>query len=387
MLDALQGNMLKALGLLSVVIGGLGLTIWRIKLEIGAAPPVSFLKREYAAVPYFNGRQFIGPSLFPKVKRTSGRLLKVPKMSPATFFHILLSQSNAPKQVISSVKLSKSDFLALDPAITRVYWLGHAAAIIELAGYRIAIDPVLDNAAPVAGLVKRYQPPVICREQLPSIDLVLITHNHYDHLERRTVQAIAKHSPKARFLVPLGLKITLIRWGISDANIIELAWEASFEVLKGLKVVAEPSAHFSGRGLSDHNLTAWNSYALINIATNEKIFWGCDGGYGPHFKAIGQKHQGFNWIALEIDAWNQRWPYIHLSPEEVLAATKDLQTKRLMPIHWGVFNLADHKFSESIEKLLKLKPAELIIETPKMGELWLPTKDQLDRWWQNATAR
>ena len=283
---------------------------------------------------------------------------------------------NAPEQELSKHLLNKESFPE-KPADFAFYWLGHSSAIFELAGKRLIIDPVFGNAAPIPFAVPRYGAPVIAREELPKLDYILITHNHYDHLEKSTVTSIKE----GHFIVPLGVGAVLRGWGVNPARITELGWGDSFQG-EGVNIRALEGVHFSSRRFSDRNKALWVSYVLKTKDKN--IFWGGDGGYGEHFARHGREHGPFDLAALEIDGWNEGWSQSHLFPDEVAQAAMDLKAKRLLPIHWGVFDLAMHPWHESIDLVLKESEGQgYTVLTPLMGQRVESGDIPSGRWWAN----
>ena len=188
--------------------------------------------------------------------------------------------------------------------------------------------------------------PPLRREDIPQLDFVIISHDHYDHLEYGTVKFLKDRDVK--FVTALGVGARLRGWGVPADRIIELGWEESAEVA-GLTITAERSRHFSGRHTNDRDSTLWASY-VIEDKNDRRVFFGADSGYGRHFKEIGEKYGGFDLTCLEIDAWNENWPNNHMFPEESVRAHNDLRGKKYLPIHWGVFDLAMHPWNESIGK-------------------------------------
>lgn len=288
-----------------------------------------------------------------------------------SIFAIIGKSKNAPKSQLPSVKPVFDE----KPSDFAIYWLGHSTTILELNNKRILIDPVFGNAAPVSFVVCRYNKPVIKRKELPKLDYILITHNHYDHLEKRTI----KYLKNNKFIVPLGVGNTLINWGVKKENITELAWNEEFKE-NSIYIKALTGIHFSGRSLTDGNKTLWNSYIIQG--RNKKIFWSGDTGYGTQFREFGELYGPFDIVAIEIDAWNKNWADIHMFPHEVVKATKELKAEYLLPIHWAVFDLAMHPWNESIERVVEeVNKNHVKILTPKMGEK-LQEQKNFDYWWR-----
>lgn len=348
---------------LLALLAGLGLYAWR---EIGKAPSEAELKA-FEKLPYFKNGEFQSPQKmvydFDNVRN-----------GPAGMMRFLSRSPFAPKKPLPQLPLSKKDF-AEKPEAFAFYWLGHSSAIMELDGKRLIFDPVLGNAAPLPLAVPRYNKAPITWAELPKIDYVVITHNHYDHLERRSVQALKE----AQFIVPLGVGAALRGWGVPAENIKEMGWGDVFEE-DGLKLSAEQTVHYSGCGLGDRNKTLWNSYILQSGGKN--IYWAGDTGYGEHFKAIGDKYGAFDLVAIEIDGWNTGWPNTHLFPEEIARAVQELKAKQVIPVHWAVFDLALHPWHESIDMLAEaLKGSNVQMLTPVMGQKIIPGKTKTSKWW------
>ncbi len=336
--------------------------------QFGATPNTEE-KAEYAKLSYYKDGEFQSPETlfydFNNVRNGKGG-----------FFRFLSQSSFAPEGKLPKVMLDRNSFPA-KPQDFSVYWLGHSSAIMEIDGKRIIFDPVFGNAAPIPFAVPRYDEAPIKVKELPNIDYIIITHNHYDHLEKATVQAIET----GHFIVPLGVGAILRGWGIEPDRITELGWQDKFSK-EGLEIIARESVHFSGRTFLDRNKTLWNSYILRT--PNTKIFWSGDSGYGKHFSLIGKEHGPFDFAALEIDGWNTGWPNTHMFPHEVVKAAKDLKVKNILPIHWAVFDLALHPWHESIDMLLEeSQGSNLNIITPKMGEKINLHSKPLP-WWKDA---
>ena len=344
----------------------LGTGGYSVLQEMGKTPS----KEETAAfekLPYFKNGEFQSPQKmiydFDNVRN-----------GPMSWTRLLTRSKFAPQKPLPMHKLAAGDFASV-PEDFAFYWLGHSSAIMELDGKRLIFDPVFGNAAPIPFAVSRYGEAPIKAENLPESDYIVITHNHYDHLERKTVQAIKT----GRFIVPLGVGAALRGWGIDKERIIELGWGDVFED-GSLKITAETAVHYSGRGLGDRNKTLWNSYVIRSGDKN--IYWAGDSGYGDHFAEIGRKYGPFDLTTIEIDGWNTGWPNTHMFPHEVVKAAQELKTSRIIPVHWAVFDLALHPWHESIDMLLEAaRETDLMILTPLMGEKITPDS-KTTLWWR-----
>jgi L-ascorbate metabolism protein UlaG (beta-lactamase superfamily) len=297
----------------------------------------------------------------------------------AGWFRFLLPGLDAPKTPLPMMRPGKGAF-AERPEELAVYWLGHSSLIIELEGRRFLVDPVFDNAAPVPFAVRRYGPSPLEREELPLPDYVLITHDHYDHLEYATVRHFRDR--ETLFIVPLGVGAHLVKWGVPKEKIRELGWSDEFSK-EGISIVAERAVHFSGRTWSTRNSSLWVSYVLKG--KQRRVFIGGDTGYGEHFRDIGAKHGPFDVVFFEIDAWNDGWPRSHLFPAEVIRAYRDVQATSLVPVHWGVFDLALHPWDESIRMIAALadEDGNVNLLTPLMGQKLMPGVTKVSRWWED----
>lgn len=335
--------------------------------EFGASPSKEDLL-SYSRFSYFKDGEFQSPEKivhdFENVRNGS-----------VGFGRFLVRSPFAPQADLPKVMLAKKDFKQKSRELS-VYWLGHSSAIIEIAGKRIIFDPVFDNAAPIPFAVPRYDKAPITRDDLPEVDYIVITHSHYDHLEKATVKSIKS----GIFIVPLGVGSALKSWGVDENRIIELAWEEEF-YQEDFKVIAEKGVHYSNRSPFNRNKTLWNSYVIV--ADGKNVFWSGDTGYSEHFVEIGKKYGSFDFAAIEIDGWNPGWANTHLFPKEVVMAAKDLNVKNILPIHWGVFDLALHPWHESIDMLLdEAQGTGLNIMTPKMGEK-INLESKTHYWWRD----
>ena len=322
--------------------------------RIGGEPSESE-KAYYSKLPNYRNGRFLN---LEKVELNPKKLAK-----KASFFRFIFSSPNVPKQPYPRVELIKSSFPPR-PEEFNVCWLGHSSLIFELGGVRFMVDPVFGNAAPLPGIVRRYTPCPLPRTEIPELDFVVISHDHYDHLEYETIRAF--RNKKFPIITTLGVGARLRSWGIPAHRIIEMNWN-NYTTVAGVKITAHPARHFSGRTLDDRFTTLWASFSFER--NGRKIFFGGDSGYGKHFAEIGKKHGPFDLVCLEIDAWNERWPNNHSFPEEVIKEFRDLKGRLLLPIHWGVFDLAMHPCYESINKVRDLaRQTGVPLLLPAMGE-------------------
>ena len=267
----------------------------------------------------------------------------------------------------------------------RLTWLGHSTVLMEMDGLRVLTDPVFGNRASPVSFAgpKRFHPPPVSVEQLPPIDLVLVSHDHYDHLCYETVMKLAKKD--IPIVTSLGVGARLEAWGIPASRITELDWWEESVIGGGrLSVTATPAQHFSGRGLHDRNVTSWAGWVFKTA--DHKVFFSGDTGLTEEYLEIGRRLGPFDVIMLEIGAFHQLWGDIHLGPENALKATVMLGGGLLLPVHWSTFSLALHAWQEPAESLVQLAPQHGIqLVTPRIGQVLEPTLDlPQSKWWRVA---
>ncbi|WP_375162808.1 MBL fold metallo-hydrolase [Rossellomorea sp. SC111] len=267
--------------------------------------------------------------------------------------------------------------------VTNVTWFGHSASMIEIDGKRLLLDPMFGKTPSPFPWIggKRYSKELPFQlDELPSIDAVIFSHDHYDHLDYGTIRKL--RDKVKQFFVPLGVGSHLERWGIHPEHIVELNWWDKVE-FNGLTLACTPARHFSGRNLNDRNATLWCSWVIVGETT--RIFFSGDSGYGPHFKEIGNAFGPFDLTLMECGQYDPRWAPIHMLPEETVQAHLDVGGNWLLPIHWGAFTLSFHEWTDPIKRVTK-KGAErnVPVATPKIGETFLLEEDSLPSsiWWE-----
>lgn len=258
-----------------------------------------------------------------------------------------------------------------------VIWLGHSSLFLQSLRKRLMVDPVLrPSASPFPGGVPAFPGTTLYEPaEIPDLDVLVITHDHYDHLDADTVCALAPRV--GRFVVPLGVGAHLRYWGIPHEKIVELAWGETAD-LDGLKLTATPAVHMSGRSPLTRR-TLWNSYVLS--LEGKKLFLGGDGGYDKHFAEIGKTYGPFDLAFIENGQYSKKWPRNHLFPEQTRQVALDLQAKMLLPIHWGKFCLSDHAWNRPLQHLLEIADG-FPITVPRIGEPYVvgsPPKTK--PWW------
>jgi L-ascorbate metabolism protein UlaG (beta-lactamase superfamily) len=273
-----------------------------------------------------------------------------------------------------------SHFNNKDSDQLNVTWLGHSTLMINIDGYKILTDPVFEKRISVFGPTRFNGDVPLDIQQIPMIDAVIISHDHYDHLNKYSVQRLMEKSNK--FIVPLAVGARLADWGVPGEKIVELDWWQEYRLDQNLMVAATPAQHFSGRGITDRNKTLWASWVIKTPSHN--LFFSGDSGYFSGFKQIGDKYGPFDMTFIECGAYGEGWPKVHMFPEQTVQAHLDLKGNILHPIHWATFNLALHPWYEPMERLTAAANLKNIkIATPVVGEttvynMTIPTA----RWWE-----
>jgi L-ascorbate metabolism protein UlaG (beta-lactamase superfamily) len=272
----------------------------------------------------------------------------------------------------------------LDAAPDRsLYRLGHSTMLLKLRGQFWLTDPVFaERASPFKRFgPKRFHAPPIALEELPPLRGVILSHDHYDHLDRETVLALA--ATTSVFLTPLGVGDRLIEWGIDASKVRQFDWWQDAGI-DGLTFTAAPGQHFSGRSLFDGNSTLWASWVIVD--DDLRLFFSGDTGYFDGFKTIGERLGPFDVTLLETGAYDAQWPYVHMQPEETIQAHIDLRGRWLVPVHNGTFDLAMHRWQEPYERAAGLAAArDIPLATPRMGErLDLTEPHAGERWWRGV---
>jgi len=268
----------------------------------------------------------------------------------------------------------------------RVTWFGHSTLLLEIDAFRVLVDPVFGpRASPVsfAG-PKRFHPPPATIAQLPPLDIVLLSHDHHDHLDPRSIRELAKR--RVPFVTSLGVGGRLEKLGVDSSLVTELDWwEEHVMPGSGLSFTATPSQHFSGRGLLDRNSTLWSSWVLST--PKRRIFYTGDTGLTNELRDIGARFGPFDLSLIEIGAWHPAWGTIHLGPNNALRAFEMLGGGTFLPVHWGTFDLALHAWDEPIETLMSIAgPAGARVLTPRIGEAIEPDRVEGSTPWWRADA-
>jgi L-ascorbate metabolism protein UlaG (beta-lactamase superfamily) len=296
------------------------------------------------------GKKYLNP-----VETPVGGLSLMMKALP---LYLKNKEETEPKQRLGPFRTDLAVYRQAPASGLRVTWFGHSSSLIEVDGVRVLVDPVWDErAAPVSWMgPKRFFAPTMPLDMLPPLDAVLISHDHYDHLGEKTVRALARIWPELRWICPLGVGKVLKGFGVAQGRVTELDWTQS-AVIRGdggaeLKVTGVPTRHFSGRSLTNRFETLWMSYVLAGA--KHKVYFGADSGFWEGFAEIGKAYGPFDLTMLEIGAFHELWKNIHLGPDGAVEAFEALGGGVLMPIHWGLFNLAMHGWRQPIERVYEL---------------------------------
>ena len=310
--------------------------------------------------------------------------------SDTTPFKVHFSKNKAitrPAEHLPAYQVDLFNLFNEDHHSFYISWLGHSTIIMQFEGKKILIDPVLvNNISPFPLIkIKRYQATAPLKtDDLPIIDAVFISHNHYDHLDKQTIKKLKDKTHI--FIVPEGVGKYLKKWGIEKSKIKEVSWWDEGEIYsdqKKMTFVCTPARHFSGRGIYSINNSLWASFVFIG--ENNRVFYSGDSSYNYHFKQIGHHYGPFNLSIMECGQYNEAWSESHLFPEETVRAHIDLKSDFLLPVHWGSFTLSKHDWWEPIERVSKVAIKKNVnIITPKVGEvIYLKKNTYTTEWWKD----
>ncbi len=317
------------------------------------------------------GRKFINPIPTRSATGSFGKILKE---------YLKGKQERFPKIPLGPFITDRDVYETAPASGLRVTWMGHSSLLIEIDGKRLLTDPAWGHRASFSkyfGPIRFFKTPLE-PSQLPKLDAVVLSHDHYDHLDKSTIKQMV--DTDVPFYCSLGVGSHLIKWGISKNRITEMDWSDTVTIGGDMSITATPARHFSGRGIVNRNETLWSSFVIKGHTHN--IFFGADSGYFPGFKDIGDFYGPFDLSMLEIGAANENWADIHMGPEKASDAQKLLNSKVMMPIHWGTFNLATHGWREPIEQLLEYAfDKNITLFAPEPGIPTEVTPEGHNSWW------
>jgi L-ascorbate metabolism protein UlaG (beta-lactamase superfamily) len=290
------------------------------------------------------------------------------------------SAYGSPSEPPPTISRDRASF-AVPPATgLRVTWLGHSTMLVEIDGRRVLTDPVWgERVSPLTWMgPRRWFAPPLPLAELPPVDAVIISHDHYDHLDFPTISAMRHWD--TTFVVPLGVGAHLEYWGVPAARIVELDWWQETEV-KGLRLVATPARHASGRAAYDNNETLWAGWAMIG--PRHRAYFSGDTGLFPGLVDIGERLGPFDVTLIESGAYNRAWPDWHLGPEQAVRAHQMVRGRLMIPVHWGLFNLAYHAWTEPAERVLaEAAKRGVTVAVPRAGQSVEPGAPPVfERWW------
>jgi L-ascorbate metabolism protein UlaG (beta-lactamase superfamily) len=304
----------------------------------------------------------------------------------SNFFSVsweFLTNGNASRVPPVSLPSIKTDLLTLDPYESIIVWFGHSSYFLQIDGKKILVDPVFSgSASPVSFTTKSFHgSDIYSASDIPPLDYLFITHDHWDHLDYHTIKEL---KPKIKKVITgLGTGAHLERWGIQPSAIIEADWNEEIIPEPGVKVVTASARHFSGRGFI-RNRSLWMSFVLQMPSI--KLYLGGDSGYDDHFTKIGREHGPFDLAILECGQYNDAWKYIHMMPEETVRAGIDLGAKTILPVHWSKFNLSLSAWDDSIKRVTTAALEKKInLIHPKIGEKVILNSFSLsENWWEKV---
>ncbi len=359
---------LGAIGLLLLVLTWVSTDRFR---GFGGSPSAARLARMKAS-PHFVGGQF--------VNQESTELMK-PGQWEATKHWVVGDEMRTPTCPLPIVTDAASRLRAPPPSGLRITWLGHSTTLIEVDGARVLTDPNWSERSSPSRWVgpTRFHPPPLALAELPPIDAVIVSHEHFDHLDMETIRALAARGVELH--VPLGVAPHLEAWGVAAKQIFEHDWWDRARVA-GIEVVSTPSRHFNGRGIPWRTGSFWTSWAIVG--PKHRVYFSGDTGLQEAFREIGRREGPFDVALLEIGQAHASWGDIHLGPAGAIEAFARLGAKRLFPIHWGTFQLAMHAWSEPAETLVGLAGTTVPLVMPRLGEPVEPELDPAPSFWWRA---
>jgi L-ascorbate metabolism protein UlaG (beta-lactamase superfamily) len=289
-----------------------------------------------------DGKVFLNP--VPTSQKLVGGVAKL------LWQYMTSKEERVPKKTLGPFTTDAEIYKTAPGSGLRITWMGHSSVLIEIDGKRILTDPVWGDRASFSSLIgpKRFFAAPLPLADLPELDAIILSHDHYDHLDKPTIKKLGHLNTPV--YCSLGVGAIIEQWGISKSRITEMDWTDTVNVGNDCIITALPARHFSGRSLSNRNQTLWSSFVIKG--NKHTIFFGADSGWFPGFKAIGDMYGPFDLTMLEIGAYGEGWPDIHMGPDHASNAHLALRGKIMMPIHWGTFNLALHAWREPVEKLL-----------------------------------
>jgi L-ascorbate metabolism protein UlaG (beta-lactamase superfamily) len=344
--------------------------------SLGGTPSGKLLERVEAS-PHYKDGEFV--NVAPQTPGTIGGIWDV------TVAQFSGDQVRVPPSSIPVIPLLPESLKTPPEPGLRSVWIGHAGVLVEMDGFRFMVDPVFSEyASPVsfAG-PKRFHPTPISLQALPRIDAVMISHDHYDHLDMETIQHLSAKG--THFFVPLGVGAHLEEWGVPEDQVSDMEWWDSRKVGE-VKIICTPSRHYSGRDLFDYKESFWSSWSIVG--PEHRVYYSGDTGFSDHFQQIGERFGPFDLNIIKVGAYGPgaSWLDIHMTPEQAVEAHSTLGGIRMLPVHWATFNMAHHDWDEPIIRTLKsAKERQVNVVTPRVGEVVTAEQPfKSDHWWEEV---
>ncbi len=356
----------KWIGIVLLLLSLLGWVFMHFAPQFGAKPTKESLKRISVSPNQRNG----------KFQNRVETTVDTRKKGESMDIHLYLfpPRNKNPDDAIPSQRFDISDFNAGD-----FVWFGHSTVLLRTNQLTVLTDPIFNRASPIPIGGKPFamtEDPNI--NDIPDVDVVIISHDHYDHLDSKAMSELASRT--AMFLVPLGVQSHLERWGVPSEKIIELDWYEAHTV-KNTEFTLTPTRHFSGRGLTNRNTTLWGAWVIKN--PQQSIYFSGDSGYFDEFKKVGEQYGPFDIAFIENGAYDKGWSEIHMMPEQSVQAAIDLKAELFFPIHWGKFDLAKHPWTEPIERaIVAANKKELPVVAPLVGQIFTTESPPFEPWWR-----
>ncbi len=331
------------------------------------------LKAQYARSPNWkNGR-------FQNLENTDFAV-SLSKMPGILYKQFAGRNNRQPQRPLPVAPFDKNEFLAPAPE-TKFHWYGHSVVLMRMNGKNLLIDPMLGpDTTPIAPMTtKRFSENTLSyTDDFPEIDLMLLTHDHYDHLDFASIQKLKTKT--RQYFVALGVKRHLVSWGVAPDLVTEFDWWDQHS-LGDISFTFTPTRHFSGRGLTDRQQTLWGGWAFKTA--QENIWFSGDGGYGKHFHEIGKRLGPFDFAFMECGQYNEDWRPVHLFPDESVQAALDAGAKKAMPVHWGGFDLSyQHSWTQPAEDFIEAAiKNRLNFYVPALGKQFYPNSSFQEKWW------
>lgn len=300
---------------------------------------------------------------------------------PGLIYKHLTSSGQNPEENIAILPFDKKEFLAPSDK-SKIIWYGHSVVLMRINGKTLLIDPMMGpDTTPITPIINQRftEDSLSIIDRFPDIDCILLSHDHYDHLDYKSIMKLKDKAKK--YYVALGIKRHLVRWGVDPDLIIEFDWWDS-KILEDVNITFTPTRHFSGRGITDRFKSLWGGWVFKT--QEENIWFSGDSGYGEHFKIIGNRLGPFDFAMMECGQYSADWPLIHMFPEESIKAALDAKVRKAMPVHWAGFALSyEHTWQEPGDDFVKLaKKGNLDYLLPKMGQIFTYSETHQQKWWK-----